>query len=224
MNTNFKIYAFMTLALTVFAITGSTYATAQKPRELRTANVETSRRGMMPGVSSADQLTYQVGKDLTCLINDAKTMKDDNESFNYAVVDLVYLIDELEGQAEAAQLQAILKAIVRGKTDLATVSAQISSISNTYFTRQAAEQKWYFNVGKSQMNLMIAGWNKDAEAINKNAKELQNLSKTAPVGTSQLVLESIKGVSKYATMAQFTNFDFEDLVDDAKMITKLVYA
>jgi hypothetical protein len=71
---------------------------------------------------------------------------------------------------------------------------------------------------------MIAGWNKDAAGATKNLKELQNLSKLAPLGTPGLVLEALKGLSKYTSFAQLTVDDFSEIVNDAKLITTLVYA
>ncbi len=179
---------------------------------------------MMPGISPANQTSYQIGKDFAMAIDDSKTMKDSNDSFNYTIVDLVYLIDELEGQAEAAQLQAILKGVVRGTKDLTKVSSEIGIISNTYFARLSAEQKWFYNVGTAQMNLMLAGYGKDAAGTAKNLKDLQQLVKTAPVGTSKLILEAINGLAKYATLNPFTVADYGDMIDDAKLITTLVYA
>jgi hypothetical protein len=74
------------------------------------------------------------------------------------------------------------------------------------------------------MRLMYAGWAKDATATAKNLKDLQLLMKTAPLGTPKLVIEAINGLSKYATLNPFTVADYGDMVDDAKMITTLVYA
>jgi hypothetical protein len=179
---------------------------------------------MTPGVSAVNQTSYQIGKDFAMAIDDSKTMKDDGESFNYTIVDLVYLVDELEGQSEAVQLQAILKGVVRGTKDLTKVSGEISTISNMYFARLSGEQKWFYNVGTAQMNLMIAGYSKDAAATAKNLKDLQLLIKSAPQGTSKLVLEAINGLSKYATLNPFTVADYGDMIDDAKLITTLVYA
>ncbi len=223
MNRNFKNFTFAAavLAAAVFAAS-SVYA--QSPRETRVDGQSATRRSTMPGVSAANQNSYQIGKDFAMAIEDSKTMKDNNDSFNYTIVDLVYLIDELEGQAEAAQLQAILKGVVRGTKDLTKVSSEIAAISSTYFTRQTAEQKWYFNVGSAQMNLMLAGYGKDAAGTAKNLKELQQLVKTAPAGTSKLILEAINGLAKYATLNPFTVADYGDMVDDAKIITTLVYA
>jgi hypothetical protein len=115
-------------------------------------------------------------------IDDSKKMKDNSDNFNYTIVDLVYLIDELEGQPEAAQLQTMMKQIIRGQKDQSLVSNEIAVISNTYLNRQTAEQKWFFNVGTSQMRLMYAGWAKDATATSKNLKDLQLLMKNAPWG------------------------------------------
>lgn len=224
MNRNFKIYTVAVAILTAFSFATSTNALAQKPRQTRETRTGNNRRSMMPGVAASNKLSYQIGKDFAIAIEDAKYMKNDNESFNFAIIDLVFLIDGLEGQAEAAQLQAILKGVVRGSKDLTMVSSEIASVSKTYFARQTAEQKWYFAVGSTQMNLMVAGWSKDAIGAAKNTKELQALAKTAPAGTPTLVLEAIKGLSKYASMAPLTANDFSDIVEDAKLITTLVYA
>jgi hypothetical protein len=224
MNRILKINTFAALLITALSFAAATSAIAQKPREIRFAGNEVARRAMMPGVSAANQTSYQTGKNFAMAIEDSKTMKDDSENFDYTIVDLVYLIDGLEGQTEAVQLQAILKGIVRGTKDLAAVSREIAAVSNTYLARQTVEQKWYFNVGSAQMNLMYAGWSKDAAATAKSLKDLQSLTKTAPVGTSKLIIEAINGLSKYATLNPFTVGDYGDMVDDAKIITTLVYA
>ena len=223
MNTNFKTYAFITLFITAFTFATNTFTFGQKPAEHR---IETFRkRGMTPGpVSAASQSAYQIGKDFAMAVDDSKTMKDDGQSFNFTIVDLVYLIDELEGQAEAAQLQSLMKSIIRGQKDQTLVSSEIAAISNTYLNRQTAEQKWFFNVGTSQMRLVYAGWAKVATATAKHLKDLQLLTKSAPDGTPRLIIEAINGLTKYATLNPFTVADYGEMVDDAKMITTLVYA
>jgi hypothetical protein len=117
-----------------------------------------------------------------------------------------------------------MRSIIRGQKDQTLVSSEIAAISITYLNRQSGEQKWFFNVGTSQMRLMYAGWAKDATATAKHLKDLQLLTKTAPAGTPKLIIEAINGLSKYATMNPFTVADYGDMVDDAKLITTLVYA
>ena len=224
MNTNYRISGFTALVLSVFIFGVNSSALAQRTVE-RTFSSGTDRRAAKSGVvNAANRIAYQVGKDFAMAVNDAKYMKDNDDSFNYTIVDLVYLIDELEGQAECTQLQAILKGIVRGTKDQTAVLSEIAAVSKTFLARQTAEQKWYYNVGTTQMCLMIAGWNKDAAGATKNLKELQNLSKLAPLGTPGLVLEALKGLSKYTSFAQLTVDDFSEIVNDAKLITTLVYA
>jgi len=223
MKTNIKTTAIFTLVISALTFAANTFTFGQKPVEHRVKAF--GKRAMMPGqVSAASQNAYQIGKDFTMAINDSKTMKDNGDNFNYTIVDLVYLIDELEGQAEGAQLQTMMKQIIRGQKDQTLVSNEIAAISNTYLNRQTAEQKWFFNVGTSQMRLMYAGWAKDATATAKNLKDLQLLMKTAPLGTPKLVIEAINGLSKYATLTPFTVADYGEMVDDAKMTTTLVYA
>lgn len=223
MNTNYKTYALITLFITAFTFAANTFAFGQKPAEHRIGSFR--KRGMTVGpVSAVNQNAFQIGKDFAMAIDDAKTMKTDNASFNYTIVDLVYLIDELEGQVEGTQLQSLMKQIIRGQKDKTLVSGEIATISNSYLARQSAEQKWYFNVGTSQMNLLIAGWGKDATATAKYTKELQGLSKLAPVGTPKIILDAIGGLGKYASLNPFTVADYGDMVEDAKIITTLIWA
>ena len=222
MNSNTYKNAFFALVITALTFAANTTSFGQNYTERRTAQ---TRRSMTAGpVSAVNQNAYQIGKDFAMAIDDAKTMKTDTASFSYTIVDLVYLIDELEGQAEAVQLQTLMKQIIRGQKDQTLVSSEIAMISNTYLARQNLEQKWFFNVGMSQMNLMIAGWGKDAKATAKYMKELQGLSKTAPTSTPKIILDAISGLSKYATLNPFTVADYGDMVDDAKIITTLVWA
>lgn len=222
MNSNFKIYAFLSLFIAAFTFAANISATAQE-REVRNTSAVNNRRSAGL-VSITNKLAFQIGKDFAMAIEDTKYMKDDNKSFNFAIVDLVYLIDSLEGQAEAVQLQGIMKGIVRGQKDLTLVSKEIAAISTAYQTRIAAEQKWYFSVGTAQMNLMMSGWAKDATATAKFAKELQGLSKTAPASTPKIILDAMNGLSKYATLNPFTVDDYGDMNNDAKIISTLVYA
>lgn len=222
MNSNTYKNAFFALVITALTFAANTTSFGQGHSEFRPVQ---NRRSMTSGpVSAANQNAFQIGKDFAMAIDDAKTMKTDSASFNYTIVDLVYLIDELEGQPEAAQLQTMMKQIIRGQKDQTLVSSEIAAISSTFLARQNVEQKWYFNVGTSQMNLMIAGWGKDAAATAKYMKELQALSKSAPVSTPKIILEAINGLSKYATLNPFTVADYGDMVDDAKLITTLVWA
>ena len=222
MNSNTSKNALFALVITALTFAANTASFGQGHTEFRAIQ---NRRSMTSGpVSAVNQNAYQIGKDFAMAIDDAKTMKGDSASFNYTIVDLVYLIDELEGQAEAAQLQTLMKQIIRGQKDQTLVSGEIATISNSYLARQNVEQKWFFNVGTSQMNLMIAGWGKDATATAKYMKELQGLSKTAPTSTPKIILDAISGLSKYATLNPFTVADYGDMVDDAKIITTLVWA
>ena len=223
MNTNFKTYAFIALFITAFTFAANNFTFGQKPVEQQ--RLETAGRNMMPGpISAANKNSFQIGKDFAMAIEDSKTMKDDADCFNYTIVDLVYLIDELEGQTEATQLQTMMKQIVRGQKDQTGISREIAAISNAYLTRQATEQKWYFNVGTAQMNLLYAGWGKDATATAKYNKDLQSLAKAAPQSTPKIILDAISGLSKYTTLNPFTVADYGDMVEDAKIITTLVYA
>ena len=222
MNSNTYKNAFFALVITALTFAANTTSFGQNRTESRPVQ---NRRSMTMGpVSAANQNAFQIGKDFAMAIDDSKTMKENGNNFNFTIVDLVYLIDELEGQPEAAQLQTLLKAIIRAQKDQTLVSGEITTISNSYVARQNVEQKWYFNVGAAQMRLMYAGWAKDAGATGKCLKDLQALTKVAPAGTPKIILDAINGLSKYATLNPFTVADYGDMVDDAKIVTTLVWA
>lgn len=211
-------------AIGIFAVAGAAAAQPDVRRSSR-GETDTKRDAAMRGVvNAANRQAFQIGKNFAVAIDDAKYMGTDEEMFNYAIVDLVYLIDSLEGQPEAVQLQTLLKGIVRETKEIAAVSSEISAISKSFFARQTTEKRWYFNVGVAQMNLLLAGWGKDSTGSVTNVKELQTLAKTPPAGTPQIVLDAIKGLAVYAVKPKLEQADFTSLVNDTKIITTLVYA
>lgn len=233
MKKKFKSIALIILVFAASVVAAST-AFAQKPQNLTKSDREFLRGGRtdtraekanaLPGaVSPANRTTYQIGKTFSCVIDDSKYMKEEDDLFNYVVVDLVYLIDDLEGQPESQQLQAILKGIIRNTKDLSIVSGEIAAVSKSYFARLNPEKKWYFNVGSSQMNLLIAGWSKDNVGAVKSLKEFQVLVSTAPQGTPQIVLAAMQELSNYSIKVKLTPDDFTALVTDTKAITTMVY-
>ncbi len=223
MKKNFKSIAIMTLVFAASVVAASA-TFAQKPQTVRSIT-RTENRSALPGaVNAANRKSYEIGKTLTCVIDDSKYMEDDDSTFNYVIVDLAYLIDDLEGQPESQQLQAILKGILRNTKEFSALSGEIEAVSRSYFARLDSENKWYFNVGSSQRKLMNAGWSKDGTAVAKSLKEIQALVRTAPQGTPQSVINTIKGLSKYGAMAKFTEDDLTAIVDDTKIITNVMYA
>ncbi len=233
MKTNFKSIAIMTLVFAASLVAAST-AFAQKPQMLakadhgsslgdRAATRAQNGKALQGAISAANRKSYEIGKTLTCVIDYSSYMNEDDDVFKHVIVDLTYLIDDLEGQPEAQQLQMILKGIIRNTKDLSLLSGEIEAVSKSYFTRLDSEKKWYFNVGSSQRKLIAAVWSKDGSAVVKSLKEIQGVIRTAPQGTPQTILDAIKGLSKYGATAKFTEDDLTALVDDTKIITNVMY-
>ncbi len=164
--------------------------------------------GKTGAVNLTSKDTFQNGKDFTMAMFDAEAMDDDEEAYNYTIIDLVYLIDRLDGQPEAAQLQKTLRAVVRGTSTAALVKADIEKISNTYSARQKVDKKWYFSAGKTSMNLLIATYMGEDANIKKGLTQLQSMIKTAPKGTAKEILNPMGALAKYAAQKTYTDEDY----------------
>lgn len=176
------------------------------------------------GVAVTNRRPYAVAKDFAFAIDDAGSLDSDDSARGYTIVDLVYLIDDLDGQAEAATLQALLKDVIHGNKNAKATVDQISAVSEGFFKRLTNEQKWYYCVGETQANLMIAAWSNDDATIKARLKDMQALAQLAPKGTSLSLVDAVSGLTKYMAKATFTKDDFTAIVNDAKVITTEVSA
>jgi hypothetical protein len=167
---------------------------------------------------------FQNGKDFSMAAFDAEWMDEDQEAYNYTILDLVYLIDRLDGQPEAAQLQKTLRAVVRGTSTAALVKQDIERISNLYLARQKSDQKWYFNAGKTSMNVMIASFMGEDASIKKGLQDLQALIKTAPKGTAKEILNPMGALAKYVAQKTFTDEDYTAIYEGAGSIIEAATA
>lgn len=151
---------------------------------------------------------FQNGKDFTTAAYDAEWMDAEQEAFNYTIIDLAYLIDRLEGQPEAAKLQKTLRAVLRGTSTGELVKKDIEKISNAYLARQKVDRKWYFNAGKTSINLLIASYMGEDASIKKGLNQLQSLIKTAPKATAKEILNPMSALAKYAAQKTYTDEDY----------------
>ena len=221
MKTQIKNYSskiLLTLLAAIGILTGT--AAAQKPdksggefysRAMRAGRkyagkMQARKAGAVAAASNGE--TFQNGKDLTMAIYDADQMDSDDDALNYTILDLVYLIDRLDGQPEAAPLQKTLRSIVRGTTNAAAVKKDIETVSTAYLKRQTAEQKWYYNAGRTSMNLLIASYSGADADIKKGLTDLQALVKTAPKNTLDEILNPMKALDKFAAQKTFADADY----------------
>lgn len=159
-------------------------------------------------VTLTNSTNFQIGKDFSLAIFDAAGLDEYEDSMNYTIVDLVYLIDSIDGQPESVTLQKTLKSLVRGTSDTATVKKEIENASKSYLARQKVDQKWYFNAGQTSMNLMISTYMGEDAQIKKGLTDLQALIKVAPSGTPKEVLDPIGSLAKYVAKTTYTEDEY----------------
>jgi hypothetical protein len=213
--------AFVALA-TIFAFS----AFAQKPQVKSNVNREKIRQSLQEAraktrlsvnqktiasenaVSLTNSQNFQIGKDFSLAIFDAEGIDEYADALNYTIVDLVYLIDQLEGQPEATQLQRILKSVVRGTASAAQVKKEIETVSNSYLAKQKTETKWYFSAGQTSMNLLIATYMGEDVQVKKVLGNMQALIKSAPKSAPKTVLDPMNELAKLVSKTTFTEEDY----------------
>ena len=153
---------------------------------------------------------------------DAAASEDYEDALNYTILDLVYLIDQLDGQPEGVQLQKTLKTVVRGTSTALQVSKEIETISKTYLARQKVDSKWYFNAGQTSMNLMISTYMGDDAQIKKGLTDLQSLIKVAPKGTAKEVIDPMNVLAQYVAKTSFTEEDYTAIYEGVGNVIDIV--
>ncbi len=228
-----KLFVFAAMAV---ILTGAVFA--QKPqrrdispeqfnrmlRQKLQTGVLANQKGAIKStvVSLTNQENFNLGKDFAMAVFDAGAMDEYEEAFTYTIVDLVFLIDNLEGQAEAVQLQKTLKTILRGTSTPAQVRKDLEAASKTYLARQKADQKWYFNSGQTSMNLMIATYMSNDAEIKKGLSNLQALIKIAPKSTPRTILDPINSLAQYVAKTTFTEEDYTAIYEGAEKVIDAV--
>lgn len=162
----------------------------------------------------SNQNYFNLGNDFVLAMYDAGRIEKDADSSKYAIVELVYLIDRLENQPEAAQLQKTLKAVVRRTKTAMQVQKEIETAADAFIARQKPEQKWYLTAGKATMKLSISTYFGEDSAIIQGFAELQALIKSAPKNTGAEVLEPMNTLAKYFDKTVFTEEDYAAIYED----------
>ena len=173
-------------------------------------------------VTLTNSTNFTIGKNFAMAKFDAAASEDYEDALNYTILDLVYLIDQLDGQPEAVQLQKTLKTVVRGTSTALQVSKEIETISKTYLARQKVDSKWYFNAGQTSMNLMISTYMGDDAQIKKGLTELQSLIKVAPKGTAKEVIDPMNVLAQYVAKTSFTEEDYTAIYEGVGNVIDIV--
>lgn len=169
-------------------------------------------------VTAQNKLGFNIATKFTMAKFDASLFRNNAEVKNMLVVALVYLVNDLEGQPEAAQLQKTLKLLLDEKNDSAQILANIENASESFSNRLPEEQKWYFASGATVTNLMIGTYMSDNTTIRKNLSEMQTLIKIAPKGTSDAIISTMNDLTKYAGNTHFADDDYHAILQAANQI------
>jgi predicted Zn-dependent peptidase len=164
-------------------------------------------------INAVNADNFYLGSSFAMAIYFSEGIDKDNKSVDYTIVELVRLIDKLEGQPEAPMLQKTLKSIVRLTTNATTARAEIVAAQKAYGARQKKEQQWYFNAGFTASDLSISSYVGDAAFTKQDLKDLQALIKIAPQGTPKELLDPMNALAKYVAKATYTKDDYVAIYD-----------
>ena len=149
---------------------------------------------------------------------------EEMEENGMAIVELAYLIDALEGQPEAAQLQKVLKQVLRYEGTQDERFQAVEQAANSYVARQKGEAAWYFKTGYAMTRLSLALYLGDNADVQKQLQAVKTLSETAPNTVSTEVLNPMKTLAKYAPKGIYTNDEMVAMDDTVNGILETVLA
>lgn len=159
-------------------------------------------------VSAEDRAQFDLGYAFVRAMYYASAADNDKEARNSAIVELVYLIERLEGQPEAARLQKVLKSIVRQTGFGAERWNEIEQISFVYNAKIKENERWFFDFGMTMTRLVLATYFHDCDKIAKGLQKLQLLAKIAPKNLPAELIEPIKSLETYAAQNSFDDKEF----------------
>lgn len=196
--------------------------------------VETSSKEFLPNklsinshgqnVSAVNQHNFNIGSKFVFAILNSSLLENNEKVLNSTIIDLVYLIDSLDGEPESAALQKTLQSLIRKTANCGEIRTEIINASNSYSTRLRGEESWYYSSGATVTNLLINAYFGDNTAIKKNLSEILNLVKIAPQETSEKITLSMKSLAEYVKKSTFAKDDYLALLQDANILIDTVNA
>jgi hypothetical protein len=140
----------------------------------------------------------------------------DDEEFNSdAIVELVYLADRLEGQPEAAKLEAVLKMVVRGTGTAEQRWDAVGEVVKSYSARQQPGARWFFDSGVTLTKVSLYSYLEDQPNLQAELKTLQQLIAKTPQGVPAEVTKPMREVAQYAAQQALTSDDYEKIAETA---------
>ncbi|MDQ3816493.1 MAG: hypothetical protein M3362_02230 [Acidobacteriota bacterium] len=164
-------------------------------------------RSATNGISKANVDSFNTGFALVRAMYLAGLAQEDEESAPDAIVEIVYLADQFEGQPEAGQLQKLLKMVVRNTGTREERWGIVQDVINTHRKRIEGEALWYFNAGVVVPEISLNAYMKDSAGLKSSFGSLQKLIADAPKGVPASVLTPMQQLAKYATQTTYSKDD-----------------
>ncbi|MDH3493657.1 MAG: hypothetical protein OEM82_08920 [Acidobacteriota bacterium] len=207
------------------------YTTFEKARSQARPNAKTQvsrartiRRAKGESVSANNQANFNIGTNFMWAVLSSGQLGRNDGALELTIVDLVYLIDSLEGEPEAAVLQNTLRSVVRGTASSAQIGEDLLGASKSYSARLNKEQHWYFTAGVTVTNLFVDVYLQDDAAIKQSLATIQSLIKVAPAGTPEAVIGSMQSLAGYVSQTAFAGADYNALLDGAAEVGNSINA
>jgi hypothetical protein len=178
-----------------------------------------TRSTAAPQIKAEYVNSYYIGYDL----DTAKYYIRANET-REALAQLAFLWDELYQQPEAAQVEAVMRTLVRYNGTADQMIARLELARASIEARLSADHKWFYSVGKNYSQMFTAFDKDDYQDLSVRLGEFGKLSKSAPAGTPADLVNALAKLGQYSGKTTFSDNDVAVLKVQWDTIDKLIGA
>lgn len=161
-------------------------------------------------LTGAEAIQLTLGRDFVVAMNTAAG--EDENSSRGAVAELAFLIDRLEGQPEAAELQQVMRSVIRGNTTGVAARSRIQAIMTAFSKRSTGSGKWYFDTGCAVANLVYDSFNNDTGAARKGAAAVFELTRSAPPEISDDLSRQLSAIAAHRNTVDLGQDSLSEIV------------
>ncbi len=179
-----------------------------KKDEFRIRRTETAISNSPDKIAPENRFSFNLGSSLSMTMLYASFVGEDIAMEDKAIVELVFLIDSLEGLPQADALQKTLKNIVRYNCKGQQCVQEIQSVTNTFQKELKGDMQWYFNAGMTASNLYISSFGDDTSVTKNLLAQMQDLTNKAPKTIPVEVLNQMKTVTQYIAKEKLSKDDY----------------
>lgn len=211
-----KIHAMMLMA--VLMVVGLSAANAQILTEkavklLKNLDRKTESENLLsaklPGeVSEASKDSFCLGGDLELVKVFLRSADKDTTYFADALKHIGYMLNHLDGQAEAAQGRELKQMIESRKGTTRDYLAALDKVEKSLQTRLTSEQLWFLNVGKNAIEIQIATIHNDGATMKIELANLKKLIQKAPRNVPQDILQPLNELTNYIAKQTLNKDDY----------------